>query len=171
MEMISGTYNDSVDVFFFFQKLAEIVVRGAAVILAGALLGGIEAVDDFLRGFAPAHSAGHLHGVCELNGLVGTQPIPAPVDTQELANRVAELMIAPLRVSGGAFVNVADGYALHIGLAQETKHHPRSLGANSDESQIDFVTRRNVAGSSQYMAGNNAERGGHCRGLCQEIPP
>jgi len=143
--MVSRADNDCVDVFFFFQKLAEIVVGGAAVVLSGALLGGVQTVDDFLRGFAAAYSAGHLQGMRQLNGLVGTEPVPAAIDAQEFANGIAELVVTPLRVSGSAFVDIANGYALHVRLAQKTKHHACSLSSNSYEGQIHFVTRRNVA--------------------------
>ena len=106
---------------------------------------GIVGVDDFLAGLATGDAAGHAEGVVELNGLVGTEPVPAAIYAQEFANGIAELVVTPLRVSGSAFVDIANGYALHVRLAQKTKHHARSLSSNSYESQIDFVIWRNVA--------------------------
>ena len=60
VKMVGGTDNDSIDVLLFVEKFAEIVIRRASFILAGALPAGVEPVDDLLRGFAAGNSAGHF---------------------------------------------------------------------------------------------------------------
>ena len=68
------------------------------------------------------HAAGHLERMAELNRLIWAEPLPTAVDSDQLTHGIAELVVAPLRVAGAAFVNVADGHALHVSLTQEMKH-------------------------------------------------
>src|ERR1700751_3034657 len=123
MQVVRGTDDYGVNIFLLLEQFAEVVVGRASFILAGTFLRAVKTVDDLLSRLAAGNAASDLHGVGQLNRLIGAEPLPAAVDSDQLAHGVAELVVAPLWVSRAAFVDVADGHALDIGLAQETKHY------------------------------------------------
>jgi hypothetical protein len=123
MQMIGRAHDYSIYIFLLLEQFSEVVVGRAFFILARTLLRTVVAFHDLLGGLAAGHAAGDLERMGELNRLIGAEPLPTAVDSDQLAHGIAELVVAPLRVAGTAFVDVADRHALHIGLAQEMKHH------------------------------------------------
>src|SRR5260370_4839842 len=144
MKMVRGADNDGVEIVLLVEQLAEVIVGGTAAILAGALLGGVIGVHDFLTRFAAGNSAGDSERMSQLNGLVGAEPVPAGVGAEQFADRIAEFMGVPLRVIGAGFIGIADGNALNVGLAQEAKHNAQALGSDADERNVDLVTEGNI---------------------------
>src|SRR5579864_817483 len=122
MQMICRADDDSIYIFLLIEQFAEVIVGRASFILAGTLLRTVVAFDDLLGGLAASHTARHLERMAELNRLIWAEPLPTAVDSNQLAHGIAELVVAPLRVAGAAFVDIADGYALHVSLTQEMKH-------------------------------------------------
>src|SRR5437764_2046866 len=93
----------------------------------------------------------------ELNGSVGTEPIPAAANAQQLLNSLAILACAPLRMIRAGLVHVANGDALHVRLGQKLKHDAEALRADADESYIDFVARRNESRAAEHVTRNDRE--------------
>jgi hypothetical protein len=109
--------------------------------------------------------------VCQFNGLVWAQPIPAVINAKQAAHGFAKLVSIPLRIIVAGPVHVTNRNALHIGFVQKAKHHAQTLSANADESHIDFVAGWNVAGAAEDATRHDPEsqsRGGR---LFQEFPP
>src|SRR5436305_841049 len=157
MQVIGCADDNRIDVFFFVQQFAEIVVGGAAVIYPGALLRPVIRLHDFLGGFASGNAAGDGEGVTQLNWLVGAEPVPSAIDAQEMANRLAEFMGIPLRIVRRAFRAIADGDALHIRLTKKVEHHSETLRANADECNVDAVAGRYVADATKNTARDNGK--------------
>src|SRR5690349_10727800 len=155
VKMVGSADNYCVDVFLFFEQLAEIGVGGTAVILARALLHSVISVHDFLTGFAAGDAAGDAKRMRQLNGLVGAEPVPASVDAEQFADGIAKFVGVPLRVIRAGFIGIADGDALNVRFAQEVKHDAKTLSANADESDIDFVAGRNVSSAAQHASRND----------------
>jgi len=107
----------------------------------------------------------------QLNGLIGTEPVPAGVDAEQFADRIAEFMSVPLRVIRAGFIGVADGDALNVGFAQKMKHDAQTLSANADESDVDFVAGRNISGAAQHASRNDGKTNSRRGGLRQELAP
>ena len=61
----------------------------------------------------------------------------------------------PLRMIGAPFVDIADGDALYVGLAQKMKHDAQALGADADESDVHLVTGRHITRAPEHAARNN----------------
>jgi len=101
--------------------------------------------------------------MCQLDGIVGTEPLPSTVDAKQLSDRIAELAVGPLRIARTAFIYVTNSNALDVGLFQKVQHDAQSLRANSDESDVDLVTWRNVPGAAEHVPRNNCE-GESCGG-------
>src|ERR671923_1134915 len=93
----------------------------------------------------------------ELNGLVGTEPIPAARHTQQFTHGITELVSGPLRIVRAAPVDIADRNPLHIRLVQEVQHDSQSLSSDTNEREVHFVTRGNVAGAAENTPGDNGE--------------
>jgi hypothetical protein len=93
--------------------------------------------------------------VGELKRLIGAEPVPSGVDAEQFAHRVAEFVIGPLWVVSGGFVAIANSNSLDIGFLQEVEHDTEALRAYADESQVDSVTRGNVAGAAEDAARDN----------------
>src|SRR5579871_2866537 len=109
MQVVGGTNNNRIQIFFLFQKFAKVVVGGAAMVLARLLLPAIVGFDNFLAGLAPGNSAGCLQRMGQLDGIVGTEPVPARSYSQQFAHAIAELVRIPLRMAGAAFIGIANG--------------------------------------------------------------
>ncbi len=82
MKIVGGTDHHGIEILLLFEKFAEINIGGATAILAGALLGGVQRVDNFLGGFATGNAAGDAKSVAELNGFIGAKPVPAAIDAE-----------------------------------------------------------------------------------------
>jgi len=63
--------------------------------------------------------------------------------------------VCPLWVIRADFVGIADSHTLYVGLRKKAKHDAQTLGADADESNVDFITGRN------YFAPPSTRRG--CR--------
>ncbi len=148
VQVIGRADDDGVEILLLFEKLAEVRVGRAAVILAGSLLGTVVAVHDFLTRFAAGDAASDGERMRQLDGLVGAEPIPTAIDAKQFADGVAEFVRLPLGMVGAAFVCVADGDALHIGFAKEAEHDAQTLRTDSDEGDVDFVARWNVSSAA-----------------------
>lgn len=107
--------------------------------------------------------------MAELDGIVGTKPVPAGIDVEEFSNGIAKLVGGPLRVVRTALVDVTDGDALHVGLGEKVEHDAQALSADTDESDIDFVARRDIAGPAEYTAGNDGEADSGGGGVLDEF--
>ncbi len=94
MQIVGGTDDDRVEIFLLFQQLAEVVVGRAAVILAGALLRAVIAVDNFLARFAAGDAAGDGERMAQPNRLIGAEPVPSAVDAEQFADGIAELVVS-----------------------------------------------------------------------------
>src|SRR5438067_730352 len=125
--------------------------------MAGALLSAVVCVDDFLTWFSAGNAAGDDERMAQLNGLVGTEPIPPTVDAEQTADGIAEFMRVPLWVVCAGFVGVADSDTLYVGLPQEMKHDAQTLRANSNESNINPLTGSNIACAAQHLARNDGK--------------
>jgi len=51
------------------------------------------------------------------------------------------------------------------------KHDAQTLGANTDESDIDFVAGRNISGAAQHASRNDSKTNSRHGGLRQELAP
>ena len=111
----------------FFEEFAKIVVRGASLVLAGALLGSVISVYDFLAGFAAGNARRRAKRVGELQGLIGTEPVPAGVHGQKLVHRVGEFVRVPLRMVEADFIGITDCYAVYVWLLQKVQHDAETL--------------------------------------------
>src|SRR6185295_9777121 len=138
VQVVGGAHDNRVQIFLLLKEFAEITVPRTAVILARPLLRTVIAVDNFLARLTPGNAAGHGESVAQLDRLVGTEPIPATVDAEQLTDGFAEFLRVPLGIVRAGFVAVADSNPLNVGLAQKVKHHAQSLGADADESDIDL---------------------------------
>src|SRR6266568_8101312 len=107
----------------------------------------------------------------QLNGIVGTKPIPTAIDANQLADRIAELMGVPLRVIRAALIGIADSDALHVGFAQKVKHDAQTLRADADESNIDLVAGCNIPCAAQHPTRNDRKTNCRCGSLSQELAP
>src|SRR5207248_2444275 len=76
----------------------------------------------------------------------------------------------PLGIVGAGLVRIANGNALHVGLAKETQHDAKALRANANEAHVDFVAWGNIANAAQYAAGHDRKANGRGGGLSQESP-
>src|SRR6266571_4777932 len=123
-------------------------------------------VYDFLTRFAACNAARDAKRMGQLNGLVGTEPIPAAIDTEQLADGIAELVCVPLWVIRTDFIGVADSHTLYVGFPQKAKHDAQALGADADESSIDPVAGRNISYATQHPTRN--DRKTNCR--CGSLP-
>ena len=86
VEIIGRADDNCVKVFLFSQQFAEVNVSGASFVLSRALLCGVIPVHDFLRGFASGHTAGHAQRMAQLKRLVGAEPLPTGIDTEQFAD-------------------------------------------------------------------------------------
>ncbi len=116
VQIVGGADDDCVNIFLLLKEFAEIGVRRASFVISRARLRGVQGIHDFLAGLAARYAAGDTQSMGELNRLVRAQPIPAGVHTQQFADGIAELVGIPLRIVCGAFVRIADGHALDVGL-------------------------------------------------------
>ena len=128
-------------------------------------------IDDLLARLSPSDATGHAKRVCQFNGLVRAQPIPATIHAKQTAYGFAKLVRIPLRIIVAGLVHVTNGNALHIGFAQKAKHHAQALSANADESHIDLVAGWNVAGAAEDATRHDAESKSRGSRLFQEFPP
>src|SRR5262249_3964381 len=155
--MVRSAYDNSIEVFFFFKKLAVVGIDSAAAGVAGTDPGCIVGVDDFLCRLAASDSACDFESVRELNGLIRAEPIPARRNAEKVVGRICKFVLAPLRLVGARFVHVANGNALHVRFFQKMKHHAETLRADADEGDIDFVAGWDVADAAENATGNNGE--------------
>ena len=169
MKMVSGADDYCIDILLFIEKFMKVVVGRASFILPRTLPASVEAVDDLLRWFAAGDSAGHLEGMGQFDRIIGAKPVPSAVDAEQLANGIAELVGAPLRISRGTLIYVAHSHALHVSLAQEVNHHAQTLGTDSDESDVHLVAGRNVTGAAENVTRNYGEDSSCGRTFCQKF--
>ena len=90
-------------------------------------------------------------------------------DAEKIADGVAKLVRAPLRVVRTGFVDVADGDSLHVRLFEKMKHHAHALRANADEGEIEFVARRDIAEAAENVARHDGETKAGGGGLREEF--
>jgi hypothetical protein len=57
-------------------------------------------------------------------------------------------------------IDIADGDALHIGLAEKAEHDAKALRPHADERDIHFVARRNVTHATQHVSRNDRKGDG-----------
>jgi hypothetical protein len=101
----------------------------------------------------------------QLNGFVRTEPIPPAVDAEQFADGIAELVCVPLWVIRADFVGIADSHTLYVGLAQKAKHDAQTLGADADESNVDFIAGRNIFCAAQHATRNDRKTNRRCSSL------
>src|SRR5437016_4065992 len=155
MQVVGGAHNHGVEVLLLLKQLAEIIVGRAATILAGALLRGVIGVHDCPTRFTAGYTARDAERMGQLNRLVGAEPIPAAVDAEQFADRIAEFMRVPLRVIRAHPIGIADCHALYVGFSQKVEHDAQTLVANDDESNGDLGSGRNMPDASQHPARND----------------
>src|SRR5208283_1079335 len=105
----------------------------------------------------------------QLNGLIGAEPFPAAIDTQQLAHGVTKLLGVPLWIIRAGFVAVAYRHALHVGFAQKMKHYAQTLGTDADERDVHLVTGWHIACATQHPARNDGNSDSRCSALRQEL--
>ena len=171
MQIVGCADDHRVEVFLFLEQFAEIDIGGATVILAGTLLRGVIGFNDFLARFASGNAAGYAERMRQLNRLIRAKPIPAAIDAQQFAHGIAEFMSIPLGMIGAAFVDVADGHALHVGLAQKVKHDAQALGADANERNVHLVAGRDIARATEHAARNNGKSERGCGDLSEKFAP
>ena len=148
VQIVCAADNNGIHVLLFFEQFAVITVGSAAVVFSGGLSRSVISVHNLLAGFAAGDATCDFQGVCQLNGLIGAQPIPAGVPAEQVPDRFTEFVSVPLGIISACFVGVADGHTLDVGLFQEAEHDAQALGAHADESDIDSIARRKVAGAT-----------------------
>ena len=147
MKVVGSAHDNGVEILLLVQKLAEVRVCGAAVILSRTFLRSVITLDDFLAGFAAGDTTGNAKRVSQLYGLVRAEPIPTTINAEQIANRLAELVGVPLRISRATLIHVANGNPLHVRLAEEMQHDAQALRTDTDESDVDAIARRNESRS------------------------
>jgi hypothetical protein len=159
MPMVDRAHHDRVDAALLLEQLAEVGIRSASAIVAGALPAAVIPVHDLLAGLTSGNAGRCVRGMGQLDLVVRAEPLPSRIGPQQLANVVAELVVVPLRIAGAAPVGIAHGDALHVGLAQEVQHHAKSLRADANERDIDLRGRRGLARPAEHVARHDRERG------------
>src|SRR5581483_2400776 len=152
VQVIRGHDLDCVQVFFFFQQLPNIGVRRTSFEFVGRPLPPVISLDNVLSGIPPTGYRALAAG-------------PPVWFLQRFANGVEQAITRPVPVAGGLLVWVTYGSDLDLRYSEQRKHLAQTLRPGADVCQRNLVARRNESRSSQYMPGDNSERGGAgCRG-------
>jgi hypothetical protein len=101
----------------------------------------------------------------QLNGLVRTKPIPPAVDGEQFADGIAELVCVPLWIIRAEFVGIADSHTLYVVFPQKAKHDAQTLGADANESNVDFIAGRNILCTAKHATRNDRKTNRRCSSL------